>query len=232
MQGIARALVRLLVMGVVVAGVLGAAVFAGVATTTAIAIGIVMGGIAGLVMAARSRPRRSTAADEIAAIMASENALRNPAPNPTQATAVEAMAPPAARDVDPESNMPRWRRPSLLEARRSDPSRQAPAYRLPMRFTADQVDQVDVRIVRYAVVPILDKPDEILGRRVSDLEAGDEVQIIGASAGFLEVHSPNGDRGWVHRTTLGQRQVEVPAYEADGNEGDAVAPTLSARGLI
>lgn len=231
MQGIARALARLLVLGLVMAGVLAAAVFAGVATTTATAIAIVMAGITGLVMAAR-RPRRSTAADEIAAIMASENARRNPAPNPTAATAVESMAPPAGREVDPEANMPRWRRPSLLEARRSDPTRQAPAYRLPMRFTADQVDQVDVRIVRYAVVPILDRPDEILGRRVSDLEAGDEVQVIGTSGGFLEVHSPNGDRGWVHRTTLGQRQAEMPpAYEADGRDGDAVPSTLS-RGLI
>lgn len=231
MQGITRAIVRLLVMGSVLGGVIAAAVLAGVATTTAIAAGIVLAGIAGLVMAAR-RPRRSTAADEIAAMMAEESAPR-PTLDPTGSAAVEAMAPAATREVDPEANMPRWRRPSLLEARRSDPTRQAPAYRLPMRFTADQIAAEDVRIVRYAVVPILDRPDEVLGRRVADLETGDEVQVLGASGGFLEVHSPNGDRGWLHRTTVGQRQVDHgDAFGLTPQETDeAISGLLSARGM-
>ena len=231
MQGITRPVVRLLVMGSVLGGVVVAAVLAGVATTTAIAVGIVLAGIAGLVMAAR-RPRRSTAADEIAAMMAEES-RRNAAPDPSQATAVEAMAPPEARAVDPEANMPRWRRPSLLEARHSDPTRQAAAYRLPMRFTDDQIRAEDVRIVRYAVVPILDRPDEVLGRRGAHHEARDEVQVIGASGGFLEVHSPNGDRGWLHRTTVGQRQVDTgDAFGLTQQETDeAILGLLSARGM-
>ena len=47
-------------------------------------------------------------------------------------TAVDAMAPAAVRDVDPEAGMPRWRRPSLLEARRSDPTRPDPISRIPI----------------------------------------------------------------------------------------------------
>ena len=51
-----------------------------------------------------------------------------------ETTRVESMAPQSEGDADPEANMPRWRRPSLLEARRSDPTRYAPSYRTPMRF--------------------------------------------------------------------------------------------------
>ena len=74
-----------------------------------------------------------------------------------------------------------------------------------MRFGEDDTAGLDVRVVRYAVVPVLDRPDEVLGLRVSDLASGDEVQVVGASGAFLEVLCPNGDQGWVHRTTLGQR---------------------------
>ena len=232
MQGIIRALARLFVMGAVMTVVLVAAVIAGLGTTTAIAIGIVLAGVVGLVGVAR-RPPRQTAAQEIAAMMAPAP----PAPPPVtraEATAVEAMAPPAtAKDVDPEANMPRWRRPSLLEARRSDPTRQAPVYRLPMRFAENLDPSVDVRVIRYAVVPVLDRPDEVLGHRVSDLEAGDEVAVVAASGTFLEVRCPNGDHGWVHRTTVGQPAVQPVAYQPPTQEADeALNALLSARGMI
>jgi len=232
-MGIIPALGRLLVMGVVMAAVLVAAVFAGLAATTAIAIGIVLAGAVGLLGVAR-RPHKPSAAEEIAAMMAPPVLASRP-PNPPQPTAVEAMAPPAAA-VDPEAGMPRWRRPSLLEARHSDPLLQAPTYRLPMRFAPNQATERDVRIVRYAVVPVLDRPDEVLGLRLSDLASGDEIQVTSASGAFIEVLCPNGERGWIHRTTVGQRgQVglnpdrhqHVPP-EAD----DALTALLSARGLI
>ena len=132
--------------------------------------------------------------------------------------------------------MPRWRRPSLLEARRTDPSRRAPVYRLPMRFTDGRTNHPDLRIVRYATVPVLDKPDEILGYRLADLEAGDEVLAVGAQGSFVQVTCPNGEHGWIHRTTLGMRgptalpgqNRAAPSQEAD----DALTALLSARGLI
>jgi len=132
--------------------------------------------------------------------------------------------------------MPRWRRPSLLEARHSDPSLQAAVYRLPMRFGGANNADNDVRVVRYAVVPVLDRPDEVLGLQVSDLASGDEVQVVNTSGAFIEVLCPNGDQGWVHRTTLGQRGAlgltpngrgAIP-QEAD----DALTALLTARGLI
>jgi hypothetical protein len=182
---------------------------------------------------AMRRPRKLSAADEIAAMMAPERARTAAATalaNPEVATAVDAMAPPEARDVDPEANMPRWRRPSLLEARRSDYSRQAAASRTPMRFTDDQVYQFDVRIVRYAVVPLMDRPDELTGARIADLEAGDEVQVLATQGAFLDIHCPNGERGFVHRTTLRTRDAVAPAFAATTEYDEALGAML-ARGL-
>jgi hypothetical protein len=240
MQGFIGAVVRLLVMGLVMTGVLVAAIFAGVATTTAVAVGIVLTGTVGIVMAAR-RPRAPSAADEVAAIMAQPvtTSPAVPAVSPTRATAVEAMAPPDSKPVDQEKFVPRWRRQSLLEARRSDPTRDAPAYRAPMRFIDGPPADSDLRVVRYAVVPVLDRPDEVLGLRLSDLESGDEVQVVGSSGAFLEVSCPNGDRGWVHRTTLGQPVTtsgpsvpRTPVRDVSKEADDALTALLSARGLI
>ena len=236
MQGIIRASARLLAMGIVLAAVLAVAVFAGLGTITALALGILSAGVVGIVSLTMRRPQKTSAADEIAAMMAPQHAQAAAAvaaARPEQVTAVEAMAPPEIREVDPEANMPRWRRPSLLEARRSDPSRYATANRAPMRFTDDQIYQFDVRIVRYAVVPLLDKPDEVLGLRVADLESGDEVQVLSAQGAFVEVHCPDGERGWVHRTTLRQRDAEAPAFAAmPDSQQDSLGPLLSSRGLI
>jgi hypothetical protein len=235
MQGIIRALGRLLVMGLVMTAVLVAAVFAGVGTTTAIALGIVLTGIVGLIGVAR-RPRAAAPAEQMAAIQATLVAAAA-TQRIAESTAVEAMAPPlSSAAVDPEANMPRWRRPSLLEARRADPSRQAPIYRQPMRFTDDRTNHPDLRIVRYAVVPVLDRPDEVLGLKLTDLEAGDEVLAVGASGAFVEVKCPNGEHGWVHRTTLAMRGLAALPGPKQGHVSqeadDALTALLSARGLI
>lgn len=229
MQGLIRASARLLAMAIVMGAVLVVAVFLGLPTITALALGIVGAGVVGIVTAMR-RPAKPSAHDEIAAMMAPEPVAARPTQT-EQATAVEAMAPPEIRDVDPEANMPRWRRPSLLEARRSDPTRLTPSQRTPMRFTDDQVYQYDVRVVRYAVVPLLDRPDEVLGVRIADLETGDEVQVLATQSTFVEVHCPNGARGFVHRTTLRARETPLPAFTGTDSHEDALSALLAARGL-
>ncbi|MES1239270.1 MAG: hypothetical protein ABUL57_00250, partial [Chloroflexota bacterium] len=203
MHGLGGAIARLLVMGAVMGVVLVGAVFAGLATTTAIAMGIVGAGVVGLLGVAR-RPavQKLSAAEQIAAMMAPPAPAPHPRPSIARDEAV--MAPETAAPVDPEANMPRWRRPSLLEARRADPTRMAPVHRMPMTFS-DVSAELDLRVVRYAVVPVLDRPDEVLGLQISDLASGDEVQVITTSGAFIEVLCPDGDQGWVHRTTLGQR---------------------------
>ena len=241
MHGIIRAIARLLAMGAVMGGVVGGALVAGLGTTTAIAIGIVLAGVVGLVGVARRPKPQGNGVAEIEAMLAADPLVRKPEAPPqvkslTEATRVESMAPQGATQVDPEAGMPRWRRPSLLEARRSDPTRAPGALRPPMRFGESVASDVDVRVVRYAVVPVLDRPDEVLGLQLSDLGAGDEVQVVGGSGAFLEVLCPNGDRGFVHRTTLGGRgsagiedgMRQPVSQEAD----DALSALLTARGLI
>jgi hypothetical protein len=234
MQGLGGAIARLLVMGGVMGVVLVGAVIAGLAATTAIALGVVGAGVAGLLgVARRPAAQKLTAAEQIAAMMAPPVPAQQP--RPSIGTQQEVMAPQEATPTDPEANMPRWRRPSLLAARHSDPTREAPVHRMPMTFS-DVSAELDLRVVRYAVVPVLDRPDEVLGLQVGDLASGDEVQVVNTSGAFIEVLCPNGDQGWVHRTTLGQRggttlpgaQKLAMSAEAD----DALTALLTARGLI
>jgi len=226
-------------MGAVMGVVLVGAVVAGVGTTAAIATGIVLAGVVGLVGVARRPRQNGSGVAEIEAMLAANPLERKPEPAPqvaslTESTRVESMAPQQNADVDAEANMPRWRRPSLLEARRSDPTRVAAPDRTPMRFADGASSHLDVRVVRYAVVPVLDRPDEVLGLRLSDLGAGDEVRVVGGSGAFLEVLCPNGDQGYIHRTTLGQRVAA--AHESIGEMSaeadDAFSALLTARGLI
>ena len=68
--------------------------------------------------------------------------------------------------------MPRWRRPSLLQARKADPIRDTtPAPRL----TFDQglvgpLDGRERRVIRYRVVRLLDSPDELRGAEIGYLD--------------------------------------------------------------
>ena len=178
MHGIIRAIARLFAMGAVMGAVLVGALVAGLGTTTAIAMGVVTAGVVGLVGVVR-RPRHArSAVEEIEAMLAADPLERKPAAEPppvmsvTATTRVESMAPNSGDELDPEANMPRWRRPSLLEARRSDPRQITTSTRTPMRFGEDGLGGHDVRVVRYAVVPVLDRPDEVLGIVEPDDAAG------------------------------------------------------------
>ncbi len=242
MHGIIRAVARLLAMGAVMGAVVVGALVAGFGTTTAIAVGIVLAGVVGLVGVVRRPNAQQDGVAGIEAMLAADPLERKPAAPPpqiksvTEATGVESMAPQGVTEVDPEAGMPRWRRPSLLEARRSDPTRVTTTARTPMRFGENVASEVDVRVVRYAVVPVLDRPDEGLGLQLSDLGSGDEVQVVGGAGAFLEVVCPNGDRGFVHRTTLGQRGsagIEDGLRQPVSQEADdALSALLTARGLI
>jgi len=151
---------------------------------------------------------------------------------------LEAMAPAAAAAAapsDPEALMPRWRRPSLLAARHGEPGRREVAERPVMRFSPGTAPTTaELRIVRYAVVPLLDRPDEVLGLHLVDLIAGDEVQIIETSSAYWEVVCADGERGFVHRTTLGLPSVTW--REPEGNDlpneaDDVLTALLAARGI-
>ena len=134
-----------------------------------------------------------------------------------------AVQPLAASEM--EALMPRWRRPSLLQARKADPIRDAtPAPRL----TFDQglvgpLDGRERRLIRYRVVRLLDSPDELRGAEIGYLDQGDEVQLLEKYGAYWLVLCPDGRQGWLHKMTLGELIVE------DGRAEGAVAtmPTVA-----
>lgn len=121
--------------------------------------------------------------------------------------AIAAMLVPPETDIEAaEAMLPRWRRPSLLQARKADPIRDAtPAPRL----TFDQglvgpLDGHERRLIRYRVVRMLDMPDELRGTETGYLDRGDEVLLLEKYGAYWKVLCPDGRQGWVHNMTLGQ----------------------------
>ncbi len=107
---------------------------------------------------------------------------------------------------DPEAQLPRWRRPSLLQARKADPIRDAtPAARLTFDDgLVGSQDGRDRRMIRYRIVRMLDTPDELRGVETGYLDRGDEVQLMDKYGAYWLVLCPDGRQGWVHNMTLGQ----------------------------
>jgi hypothetical protein len=145
------------------------------------------------------------------------------------------VAVPAPFDV--EAGMPRWRRPSLIEARKADPTRSVNTAQ-PLAFD-DPVDAIEGRVrrlIRYRVVRLLDAPDELRSVDIGQLDQGDEVQLMERSGAYWLVLCPDGRQGWVHRMTLGDVVGEAPApsaadaWGAGEPDSDVLMAFLAARG--
>jgi hypothetical protein len=124
-----------------------------------------------------------------------------------------AAAAAAALLADPELAMPRWRRPSLLVARKADPVRdaQAPAPRLTFDHgLVGALDGRERRLIGYNVVRLLDTPDELRGAEIGFLDQGDEVQLLEKRGVYWLVLCPDGRQGWIHKMTLGEVVGETP----------------------
>jgi hypothetical protein len=143
----------------------------------------------------------------------------------------------APAPLDTEAAMPRWRRPSLLEARKADPARN-PVTQHRMSFEDNRVQPVagyERRTIRYRVVRLLDAPDELRSTDIGQLDQGDEVQLIEKSGAYWLVLCPDGRQGWLHKMTLGDIVNDEPSPTAaeawGGNEidGDVLAAFLAAR---
>jgi hypothetical protein len=160
----------------------------------------------------------------------------------------------AGDDLTPEmeSLMPRWRRPSLMQARKADPTRQTDdAPRLRFEDGLSGTLAGERRFVRYTVVRLLDAPDELRANEIGVLGTGDEVVVLERQGVYCLVQAPNGGRGWIHKMTLGDmvgpapEPVEVPTASlpvsadtwtmgedaaADGDwDDDVLAAYLAAR---
>jgi hypothetical protein len=119
--------------------------------------------------------------------------------------------------MDSELLLPRWRRPSLLQARRADPVRDTlPASRLTFdEGLVGPLDSRERRVIRYRVVRLLDSPDELRGTEIGFLDQGDEVRLIEKYGAYWLVLSPDGQQGWLHKMTLGEVS-DTEAPPADG----------------
>jgi hypothetical protein len=145
--------------------------------------------------------------------------------------------------VDAELALPRWRRPSLLEARKADPVRDA----LPIQnltFAQGGVSALDGherRLIRYHVVELLEAPDELRSATVGSLTQGDEVQLLERSGTYWRVLCPDGRQGWIHKMTLGEvvggpaapspsQAWATESIEREGVDDDVLAAFMAARG--
>jgi hypothetical protein len=128
---------------------------------------------------------------------------------------IAAIAVPYETDMEAaEAMLPRWRRPSLLQARKADPIRDAtPAPRLTFdKGLLGPLDGHERRVIRYRVVRMLDTPDELRGTETGYLDRGDEVQLLEKYGAYWMVLCPDGRQGWVHNMTLGDVvSDEIPA---------------------
>ena len=105
-----------------------------------------------------------------------------------------------------ELSLPRWRRPSLMQARKTDPLRAASTQQS-LSFDHGLVDPLEGherRRLRYRLVRLLDQPDELRGNEIGFLDQGDEVQLLQQAGAYWLVLCPDGSRGWLHKMTLGE----------------------------
>jgi hypothetical protein len=119
--------------------------------------------------------------------------------------AVPVETPP---EEEAEASMPRWRRPSLMAARKEAPGtslRADAAHRLRFATTTRHPAETAIHTIRYRMVQLTDRPDEIYGIELDRLDEGDEVEVLERVGGYVRVRTPLGQEGWVHRTTVGER---------------------------
>jgi len=188
-----------------------------VTTTGAVALGMAFGLF--------GRKRRDDESDDVLSAAAASGV--GFMPNGAVAVAGIAAASGAVLDAnDSEALMPRWRRPSLIQARKADPIRDnEPAPRL--TFDHGLVGPLDGRerkVIRYRVVRLLDSPDELRGAEIGYLDQRDEVQLLEKYGAYWLVLSPDGQQGWLHKMTLG----DVYEDDAPPTEGPVATMPIAA----
>jgi hypothetical protein len=183
----------------------------GLVATLVTTSGVVGTAMAFGVFGKRRRDGEQPDTDEVLAAAASTGvAVANAYGFTDPKAAADAAA--AALLLDPELGIPRWRRPSLLEARRADPTRETTTA---PRLTFDHglvgaLDGRERRFIGYNVVRLLDSPDELRGTEIGFLDQGDEVQLLEKRGVYWLVLCPDGREGWIHKMTLGEVVGEMP----------------------
>ena len=157
-------------------------------------------------------------------------AAASPAAAPVPMAAAAAVAAmQEMRDAGPapmaDAHMPRWRRPSLVEARKADPTRFIAAD-AKLTFdgrASDAVTGLERRRIRYRLVSLLDAPDEVRGVEIGSLDEGDEVVLVEKRGTYRRVLCPDGRDGWVHKMTLGDVVLDASDAATRASADDAPA---------
>jgi hypothetical protein len=131
---------------------------------------------------------------------------------------------PEPEAPDAEAEIPRWRRQSLMAARKGAGHPAATHEHLRFDEEAEAaVEGFERRLVRYRLVSLLDVPDEVRGVAVGTLDEDDEVVVLERRGGYCCVLSPDGHEGWIHRMTLGGTPSPTHPDETLGTS-EAVPP--------
>jgi hypothetical protein len=182
----------------------------------------------------RRRDGEPTAPDDVLAANAARGLGYVPSeglmPAPVPAMAVASMGagggqPVLAPDMGIDGHLPRWRRPSLIEARKADPLRTAAVAPARLTFGARSGEAgagPERRRIRYRLVSLLDMPDEVRGVEIGSLDEGDEVVMMEKRGTYWRVQCPDGREGWLHKMTLGDVVIDAGADSwTSGDEGPA-----------
>jgi hypothetical protein len=117
-----------------------------------------------------------------------------------------------------DPNLPRWLDPSIAAARlRTDTTtavRAAAAMavlppRAPIVFNGPIDDLTERVLVRYDGVPLLDRPDDVLGQTQGELDGGDEAEILERGDIWTRVRTPEGGAGWIPSMTISALVTET-----------------------
>ena len=143
------------------------------------------------------------------------------------AVAVQAAIGIVAAEPDIDGHLPRWRRPSLMEARKQDPTRTVTTG---VRLTFDgdvgsAISGMERRLIRYRLVSLLSDPDEIRGKEIGVLDEGDEVVLLEKRGTYWRVLCPDGREGWLHKMTLGDVVIDSSTAVADSWTAGDSGPT-------
>ena len=127
------------------------------------------------------------------------------------AAAVAAVADTASAGPAPvvDAHLPRWRRPSLMEARKADPTASAAPRPPPGSPSTSRpssaMDGMERRRIRYRMVSLLDAPDELRGAEIGSLDEGDEVVLMEKQGTYWRVLCPDGRAGLAPQDDAGRR---------------------------
>jgi hypothetical protein len=137
----------------------------------------------------------------------------------------QATTTPTQPALTGEMAMPRWRRPSLNEARKAPPGTSLEAIEAErLTFARGAVvagSEHERRRIRYRMVRLSDSPDDLLGQEIGRLDEGDEVELLERSGLYWHVRTPVGQVGWVHKMTLGDVVTTAePSISDDDADAD------------